>query len=122
MAGGGAIELGEEPRGQGVGGGEGHGEAAATGVPAAAEDGAGEVLAPAEHEAPGEGVAIGATDVEAMEVLEDGGGADEGAIVIGELRAEQGIALGHALGGVVLGAFAGEAAFPGHGEGIAQFA
>ena len=83
-------------------------------MPATADEREAQGAVPAEDHAPGDGAAIGAADAEGGEVLEDGAGTDEGAIVVGELRAEEGVALGHTLGGVVLGVFAGQTAFTGH--------
>lgn len=74
----------------------------------------GEGGAPAEHDAPREGGAVATTDAQGVEVLEDAGGADEGAIVVRELTGEHGKDLSVDRGGVVAGAFAGQVALSRH--------
>jgi hypothetical protein len=75
--------------------------------------------APAEDDAPREGLAVGAAEVEGLvEVGEDGGAGDEGAVVGGEVGAEEVVEeLEAGRGGAgVGGAFTREIATAGHRE------
>ena len=116
----GSRELRAEPRGDGVGRGGGSGTGVVGTAPAAADEGEVEGAVPAEHHAPGDGAAIGAADAEGVEVVEDGALADEDAVEVGKMVAELGIGVCEALGDVVSGQFAVEAAPASHGGLVAD--
>jgi hypothetical protein len=83
-------------------------------VPEAAEDGEAEIAAPSEHDAPGEWGAVTSADAEGVEMLEDAGTADEGAVVGREDLAEHGDDASLHGGRVMGGAFASQVALTRH--------